>query len=594
MPLPTYQKRLSFFTEQSQNLQKRLRFLSGIRLFSFLGALGFFYLYFKFDYSLLILPAIILFGFFFYLIRYYDQQKRKLDISKALVKINQTEISLLMGQPSPYESGKEYIDPHHPYSYDLDLFGERSLFHHINRTTTLAGKEQLSNSLLITDKDSIPEKQKSILELSTQVEFRQQIQASGLIHLEEEKNIGSLKKWLSAEPVFKNKTIYYLLCIFPVITILCLVVFLVSDAPIFKSLTGLLFVINLAISFSFAKSIMGTLSVSSDISKTLQQFAEQLLLIENASWKSSLLLQLQSALGKDSKKSSGAIEKLASLFNYLDIVFNIFVSPILNGFFLFHVHVLYRMDRWKETYGTQVANCIDVIGKVEAMNSLANLHFNNPDFTIPELSADEDLTAIELGHPLIKREKRICNSLSFKEQRFVILTGSNMSGKSTFLRTLGINLVLARAGAAVCAQSFRFYPYDVFVSMRITDSLQDSESFFYAELKRLHSIIEHIQQGNKTFILLDEILRGTNSNDKHSGTIGLIRKLVAGRATGIIATHDLTVGALTNEYPGYLANRCFESEIINDELVFDYKIKEGICSRLSASFLMKKMGIIEG
>lgn len=593
MPLPTYQKRLSFYIEQTQQLQRRLRFLSGIRLFSFLGALGSFYLYFKFDFPLLILPAIVLFGFFFYLIRYYDQQKRKLDISKALVKINQTEIGLLMGEISPYESGKEYINPHHPYSYDLDLFGDRSLFHHINRTTTVAGKEQLSESLLITEKRAIPEKQIAIQELSKLVEFRQEIQASGLIHLEEEKNISALKKWLSTNPVFKNKTIYYLLCICPILTILSLLVFLFSGDPFFKSITGLLFVINLAISFSFAKPIMGTLSVSSDISKTLQQFAEQLLLIEKASWKSSLLLQLQSTLGRDSKKSSEAIERLASLFNYLDIVFNIFVSPILNGFFLFHVHVLYRMDRWKENYSTQVANCIDVIGKIEAMNSLANLHFNNPDFTIPELTEEEDLTAVELGHPLIKREKRIANSLSFKEKRFVILTGSNMSGKSTFLRTLGINLVLARAGAAVCAESFRFYPYDVFVSMRITDSLQDSESFFYAELKRLQSIIEHIQKGNKTFILLDEILRGTNSNDKHSGTIGLIRKLVAGRATGIIATHDLTVGALTNEYPNYLDNKCFESEIINNELVFDYRIKDGVCSKLSASFLMKKMGIIE-
>lgn len=167
-----------------------------------------------------------------------------------------------------------------------------------------------------------------------------------------------------------------------------------------------------------------------------------------------------------------------------------------------------------------------------------------------------------------------------------------MSGKSTFLRTLGVNLVLAQAGAAVCARSFRFYPYDVFVSMRITDSLQDSESFFYAELKRLKAIIEHLGKGHKTFILLDEILRGTNSNDKHNGTIGLIKKLVAGKATGIIATHDLTVGALTKEYSDYLDNMCFESEIINNELVFDYRIKQGVCSRLSASFLMKKMDII--
>ena len=189
-------------------------------------------------------------------------------------------------------------------------------------------------------------------------------------------------------------------------------------------------------------------------------------------------------------------------------------------------------------------------------------------------------------------EKRINNSISFAEQRFVILTGSNMSGKSTFLRTLGINLVLARAGSNVCADQFAFYPYEVHVSMRITDSLQDSESFFYAELKRLHSIILQLQAGEKTFVILDEILRGTNSNDKHNGTIGLIRKLVAAHATGIIATHDLTVSKLEEESQGYISNKCFESEIINDELIFDYKLKEGVCTKLSASFLMKKMGVI--
>ena len=168
-----------------------------------------------------------------------------------------------------------------------------------------------------------------------------------------------------------------------------------------------------------------------------------------------------------------------------------------------------------------------------------------------------------------------------------------MSGKSTFLRTLGINLVLARTGSRVCAETFVFYPYSVHVSMRITDSLQDSESFFYAELKRLHSIIVELEHGEKTFVILDEILRGTNSNDKHNGTIGLIRKLISARATGIIATHDLTVSKLAEENYDYISNQCFESEIINDELVFDYKLKEGVCTRLSASFLMKKMGVID-
>ena len=593
MPLPTYQKRLSHFTAESKQLQQKLSQLSAIRLTSFLASIGLLYCFFKFDLSILLLGFFILFGLFLYLVRRYDQQKRKLDISKAHIKINDTEIAILTGLPSPYENGEQYIDTHHPYSYDLDLLGKGSLFHYLNRTTTHSGNLNLAKSLLIVRKEQIAEKQNAIAELVSKIDFRQEIQASGLIHQQEEKKIDALKKWLKKGPVFPNRNYYYFLCIAPALTLISLGAYIFVGSDLLKSITGLLFVVNLGIAFSFIKTIMQTLSVSSDISKTLQQFAEQLRTIENAQFTSVYLKHLQSSLQSKKRKTSEAIEKLSSLFNYLDIVFNVFVSPLLNGFSLFHVHVLYQMDQWKKDHGAQVEKCIEVIGEMEALNSLANLHFNNPDFTIPTMSESEDLAANELGHPLIKSDRRINNSISFLEKRFVILTGSNMSGKSTFLRTLGINLVLARAGAAVCAHSFRFYPYDVFVSMRISDSLQDSESLFYAELKRLHSIIEHIGKGNKTFILLDEILRGTNSNDKHNGTVGLIRKLVAGKAIGIIATHDLTVGSLTSEYSHYLDNKCFESEIINGELIFDYRIKQGVCSKLSASFLMKKMGIIE-
>jgi DNA mismatch repair ATPase MutS len=269
------------------------------------------------------------------------------------------------------------------------------------------------------------------------------------------------------------------------------------------------------------------------------------------------------------------------------------VSLLLNGLFLFHVHILYALEKWKQKNGEHVMPWLQLLGEVEALNSFGNLSFNNPGFCQPKVSESELMITENMGHPLIRREKRINNSISFAEHRFVILTGSNMSGKSTFLRTLGINLILARAGSNVCADTFSFYPYAVHVSMRITDSLQDSESFFYAELKRLQGIIHQLQAGEKTFIILDEILRGTNSNDKHNGTIGLIRKLVAANACGIIATHDLTVSKLAEENNGYISNKCFESEIINDELTFDYKLKDGVCTRLSASFLMKKMGVID-
>jgi DNA mismatch repair ATPase MutS len=238
-------------------------------------------------------------------------------------------------------------------------------------------------------------------------------------------------------------------------------------------------------------------------------------------------------------------------------------------------------------------NWLLAIGEFESLNSFANLAFNNPEYCYPQISGEEIVIAAKIGHPLIRKEKNVSNDISFEQQRFIVLTGSNMSGKSTFLRTVGINIVLAKAGSAVCAKAFSFFPFDLYVSMRITDSLQDSESFFYAELKRLHGIIQHLEEKNKTFVMLDEILRGTNSNDKHNGTVGLIRKLVANNACGIIATHDLTIADLSKEYNGYMGNKCFESELVKGELIFDYKLKDGVCTRLNASFLMKKMGVID-
>ncbi|MFM9907974.1 MAG: MutS-related protein [Chitinophagaceae bacterium] len=592
MPLSTYQQLLSLHTLELNKLKGKLSFLSTIRLISFIAGIVCGYYFFITDRSLLLVLSIILLGIFLYLIRRYDQTKKQYDTCKAIVQINQTEINLLNGQPSPYEEGNEYIDPHHPYSYDLDLFGKSSLYGFINRTTTSFGRTTLAQALLHPDTSVLEQRQEAITELNKIISFRQRLQAAGLLHSSEEKKLDRLTGWLTNKPVFKKPFHYYVLLIFPALAIIMGTLFFITGTELFKTITGLLVVLNLGIAFSFARSIMSTISLSGDINKTLKQFSDQLVLLEKESFKAPILLKLQQGLKKDTVWASSSIKNLASYFDQLDYVFNIFISPLLNGFFLYHVHVLFILDKWRATHRTHLMNWLQLIGEAESLSSFACFYFNNPDFTIPTVTAKEDLTTISMGHPLIRKEKRITNDISFLEKKFVVLTGSNMSGKSTFLRTLGINLLLARAGSAVCATTFTFFPYDVYVSMRITDSLQDSESFFYAELKRLQTIISHLNAGNKTFIILDEILRGTNSNDKHGGTVGLIHKLVASKACGIIATHDLSVGELAIEYPVYINNNCFESEIINNELKFDYKIKEGVCTKLSASFLMKKMGII--
>ena len=589
----TYHDLYTKYSAKAKSLQEQLSWFSLLRLLVFCG---FVFLGFKAIQSgdrLFIIATIGTLVAFLLFIRWYDRLQAEVLFYKELARLNEAEFDFVNGGHSAYPGGNEYTDPHHPFSYDLDLFGEGGLFSYLNRTSTSFGKRALAQNLLHPDTTRISERQEAIIELSGKLQFRQHLQAHGALLDTKEKELQQLKSWLASRPGFTKKNVYALLLIFPLATMGCLAYYFITEQEAALNYFYNFFIVNLIIAGVFAKRISGHLSVSTSVTKILQQYAGQLQQIEAQQFDSALLKKLKAGLSSGHAKASQSISKLASLFNYLETVINLVVSILLNGLFLFHVHVLYALEKWKRKNGGQIMPWLELLGEMEALTSFANLAFNNEDFCQPQLSKTQTLEAKNMGHLLIAKRKRINNSISFAKHPFVILTGSNMSGKSTFLRTLGINLVLARAGSKVCAEEFVFYPYSVHVSMRITDSLQDSESFFYAELKRLHSIIAELEKGEKTFVILDEILRGTNSNDKHNGTIGLIRKLMSAHATGIIATHDLTVAKLADESNEYISNQCFESEIVNEELVFDYKLKEGVCTKLSASFLMKKMGVID-
>lgn len=588
-----YTSLLENYTAKARTLNQRLRALSFVRLFLFAAFIYCGYKSMRTGDTLFIIGTIVFFIAFLLIVRLYDKLEGITTFYKALVRINKDEIAFLSGEPSLYASGSEYADAHHPYSYDLDIFGERGLYAYLNRCSTAFGRDALAQNLLHPDTSAIVQRQEAITELSSKIEFRQHLQAYGSMHETKDKELRDLKAWVQSPVGFKNKALYYSLLLFPLATVGSLVYYFVTGNDKGADLFYVLFVVNLIISFAFGRKIAAHLSVSTSVNKLLQQYAGQLKLIEQEKFQSPLLQAWQQRITTQQGTASKSIGTLASLFNYLETVVNLLVSILLNGIVQFHVHVLYKLERWKEQNGNKIFDWLQLLGDMEALNSFANLAHNNPDFCAPEVSTTETLSADNMGHLLIRKEKRVTNSVSFAGEKFMILTGSNMSGKSTFLRTLGVNLLLARSGSMVCATRFVFYPYDVYVSMRITDSLQDSESFFYAELKRLETIIAHLQAGNKTFILLDEILRGTNSNDKRNGTIGLIRKLQRMQACGIIATHDVVVADLIQEYPGYISNNCFESEIVNDELLFDYKLKQGVCTKLSASFLMKKLGVID-
>ena len=313
--------------------------------------------------------------------------------------------------------------------------------------------------------------------------------------------------------------------------------------------------------------------------------------IENEYFTSEKLRNFQQKLNHNSKQASKLIIYLGGLISKLESINNLLASIIFNGIFLYHLHIYFALNQWKKNYLKNIFTWIEIIGEIEALNSLANFSFNNPKFVFPKLNVSYRYHFTELGHPLIAEEKRIYNNVTIENQDIILLTGSNMSGKSTFLRTIGINMVLAGMGAPICALKSDFCPIQIFTSMRQFDSLNLGESYFFAEVKRLKQIIDTLSQ-EKCFILLDEILKGTNSDDKQQGTIGIIQKLIQLQAQGILATHDLAVCTIENQYPTHIHNYCFEVEIKDDELHFDYKLQKGICKNKSATFLMNKQGII--
>jgi DNA mismatch repair ATPase MutS len=592
MSATVYQQRSQQFQQQANGLSKQLSALSTIRLLCFIAAVACGWYCFKTGNLLLLIPGALLLAAFFILIRLYDKKSQLLNFTKSLVTVNQNEADFITLNKHAYDNGAAHTNPHHPYSYDIDLFGEQSLFHFLNRTASLFGKKALATALTAPDIAAITARQTAITELKDKLDYRHQLHAHGLNNPISQADYEQITIWLSTpNTVYGKPLLRVLMFALPAAFLISLVLYIGDYAPTGALATGL-FILNLILTGRFFANFKKYLSASEQLSKSLLQLAQQLSVIEKSTFTSPLLLQLQQQLASNQSAGS-AIHQLARLFNNLDSIYNLPASMALNGTILFHLHIFYGIEKWKTTQQQQLHQWLAALGEAEALNSFANFSYNNPGFVFPQLSNTEDLSAAALGHPLIASAKRTCNDVSLRQEKFIVLTGSNMSGKSTFLRTLAVNMVLARAGSVVCASHFSFFPYDIFVSMRISDSLLDNESFFYAELKRLQNIIHYVRSGYKTFVLLDEILRGTNSNDKHGGTVGLIKKLAAMQVCGIIATHDVTIGELSQRYPSYMTNKCFEAQIINDELLFDYKLKDGVCQKLSASFLMKKMEIID-
>lgn len=584
-------KKIRFSTTLSA-INKKYNSVSFLRLISIVLFLVSIYYYLKTSAIIYVALSVFLFAAFIVLMRFHSKLLFKKQVNQALFSINDDEITYLERKKIPFENGIEFNDFQHSYAYDLDIFGEHSLFQNLNRTATFIGKKNLAEKLLkLSPNEEICNNHKAVKELSEKLDWRQEFLAFAKISNDSKSKYETLLKWSVFNSTPLSKATVFISYLVPILFLITLIAYIVTSNTTFVSVLSYLFILNLIILGRFTKRIQLEISNSSTIDKTIHQYSLLLKKIEEETFESEKLIKLQKKLTFKKDNASVHFKKLSGLFSNMDTIGNLVTAVLFNGTFLFNLHVFKSLVKWKTDNAEALEDWLVVIGEFEMLNSLANMSFNNPDFVYPTLNTNFEIDFSNLSHPLLNEATRIGNDVRFHPESFMILTGSNMSGKSTFLRSLGINMVLTGMGSAVCASQANVHPLPVLVSMRLSDSLSDSESYFFAEIKRLKQIMDELED-QPAFVLLDEILRGTNSDDKRNGTIEVVKKIISKKAIGAIATHDIEVCLTTNDYLNILTNKCFEVEIINNDLHFDYKLRDGICKNRSATFLMKKMGVI--
>ncbi len=532
---------------------------------------------------------------FFILLKVHDRLFRRRDWLETVVRVNQEELQALAGDNSCFEEGNKYTNPEHEYTFDLDVFGKRSLFQMINRTCTCFGEKCLAAWMQhhLTDKSAIEMRQEAVRDLSVRPHFREQFRVTGLTCQGQATDGEEIRQWCESPAKYLHAAwVKAFVWGVPLVNGLLLAAALFHIAPM--SWFGLSFMLFVIISFGIIKRATAVQENYGKRLKTLNSYARLIALAKNEKWEASAIRQLMDSLDIDGKSPAEALTQLSKELDRLDLRNNQLLYVILEGSIFFQLQQIVRIERWKERYGKQVIGWLSVVGELDALCSLATFAYNHPEYTYPAI-ADKPFRfqARNMGHPLMPPAQCVKNdALIPSRPYFLIITGANMAGKSTYLRTIGTNYLLACIGAPACCDALTLYPARLVTSLRTSDSLSDNESYFFAELKRLKRIIDMLNNGKELFIILDEILKGTNSTDKQKGSFDLIRQFMHLDTNGIIATHDLLLSRLAEQFPGNIRNYCFEADIKDNELTFSYRLREGTAQNMNACFLMKKMGII--
>ncbi|MFK7907584.1 MAG: hypothetical protein AB8B69_20775 [Chitinophagales bacterium] len=593
--LKTYQERFEKFEVQANALQKKSDTVGYFRLALFLICFfgGIYLISQNTELGLLFFGGFLV--VFAILVKWHDKIKAQRDYYQNLSLINQQEIKALNYDFSSFEGGSEFHEENHPYIDDLDIFGDRSIYQFLNRTSSVSGRKMLADWLKApSTKTEILERQSAVEDLKKRLDWRQDYLAKGMQVEDTSSNIQAILKWLK-EPFFilNRRIVEVLIFVLPVLMVTAIVLFSMGIVQLIVPL--LLWFVNLGFIKYTNDDVTKTIQSTASQTKLIEVYSQLIKAIEAAPFEAKKLQVLQKQLQSHQQSASKVIGELSGYAANLNVRDNVFAYLVLNTFFLWELFFCRKLELWKKEMQQNMEEWLKVMGEIEALSSLANTYFNQSDWILPTIHDQHfQLKGNKIGHFLIPPASRVSNTLNVpSKEKIILITGSNMAGKSTFLRTVGINIILAVAGAPVCAEGFETSVVTVFSSMRTKDSLQESESSFFAELKALKKIIDVVEaEQMPIFFLMDEILKGTNSNDRHQGSVALIRQLLQHKGVGIIATHDLDLCTMESRTDGKVENWCFEVEITKEgKMIFDYTFKRGVCQSMNATTLMQQMGI---
>ncbi|QJX46083.1 DNA mismatch repair protein MutS [Hymenobacter taeanensis] len=599
-PAELFQENLAHYTEREAYFAGRHRLVALVRLLVFGGAAVGAWLLFSngqvmAGFGLLFAAYLVFLG----LVRWHTTVGYQREHHRLLAQLNRDEQLRLGGKLTSFDPGLRYLDTQHPYAADLDVFGSHSLFQLLNRSTSRLGQDWLAGWLLApSPAAAVRERQQATAELAPDVAWQQEWQARAWHYARQESDPRQFAAWLQLPDFFAGKSwLLPLLVVLPLLTVGGLVALLNDYGPWYL-FGGLL--LTTFLNSRFKEQRAAYYQQATAMRDALRAAHDQLALFEQRDWQDAGLRRLhrtlQVAEGVTASQLLGWLARIAGWFSLRQ---NPAVAGTVNGLLLWDLWGMWQLERWKRRLGGKLEPLLEAAAELDALVSLAAFRAANPTYAEPGLSPEAlEVSAEALGHPLIFDHQRITNDFRLSGLgQTAVITGSNMAGKSTFLRTVGLNMVLAQAGAVVAAHSFRCSPAQVYTAMRTNDNLAENTSSFYAELKRLRLLLDLAEAPEAAqlpvFYLLDEILKGTNSQDRHRGARALVHQLHKRPASGLISTHDLELAALEQELPGTVSNFSFNSFLEPDgTLRFDYHLTPGVCRAFNASQLMRLMGIM--